>query len=94
MSLPTELKDFTLVEQVVYPNGGQSSFYEYASVALIVDDDICSKPEGQPVFDYSLITSKQNEYVARNDKVYRFLREDIDSEESSFQPVNAEQEDK
>ena len=40
LSLPAPLDDFALVEQVAYPNGGQSSFYEYASIALIVDDNI------------------------------------------------------
>ena len=93
LSLPAPLDDFALVEQVAYPNGGQSSFYEYASIALIVDDDICERPEDQPVFDYSLITSKQNEYVARNDRVYRFLREDIDEAEQYLRPSDREQED-
>lgn len=68
---------FRLVEVVTYPNGGSSSFYQYESVTLIVDDDICKRDEEEPVFDYSRITSKQNEYVSRSDRVYRFLREDI-----------------
>ena len=81
LTLPTSKGTFTLRETVSYPNGGTSSFYEYASISLIVDDDICERAEDEQVFDYSLITSKQNEYVARSSRVYRFLREDIDEVE-------------
>lgn len=88
--LSTSIGEFPLKERIVYPNGGQTSFYEYENVALIVDDDICSVEEGQPVFDYSLITSKQNEYVARNSKVYRFLREDIGEAELFLQSSSEE----
>ncbi|MBR0406262.1 MAG: DEAD/DEAH box helicase family protein [Eggerthellaceae bacterium] len=77
LTLPTSIGDFEIVEIVTYPNGGRSSFYQYASIALIVDDGICERVEGEPIFDYSLITSKQNEYVARNERVYRFLSEDL-----------------
>lgn len=92
LSLPAALADFTLVEVVTYPNGGTSSFYEHASTALIVDDGICARPEDQPVFDYSLITSKQNEYVARNERVYRFLREDLGEAERYLRPTDSDQE--
>ena len=77
LTLSTSIGDFDLQEVVRYPNGGSSSFYEYGSIAIIVDDGICDCGEDQAVFDYSQITSKQNEYVARNDRVYRFLREDL-----------------
>lgn len=76
-TLHTPLGDFSLRERVAYPNGGKSLFYEHGSVAVIVDYDICRPPRDNAVFDYSLITSKQNEYVARNDHVYRFLYEDL-----------------
>lgn len=81
LTLSTSIGDFGLHEVVRYPNGGSSSFYEYGSIAIIVDDGICDCPDGQAVFDYSQITSKQNEYVARNERVYRFLREDLDEVE-------------
>lgn len=73
---------FELRETVTYPNGGSSAFYEDAdaSTALIVDDGICRLEPGQPPFDYAQITSKQNEYVARNQHVYRFMREDVDGD--------------
>lgn len=45
---------------------------------LIVDDGICVLAAGERTFDYSLITSKQNAYVARHERTYCFLREDLD----------------
>lgn len=77
VDLGPDLGVFQLVEVVTYPNGGSSSFYQYESVTLIVDDDICKRDEEEAVFDYSQITSKQNDYVSRSDRVYRLLREDI-----------------
>ncbi len=76
--LHTALGDFELRETVSYPNGGTSSFYTYGNTALIVDDGICVLAAGERAFDYSLITSKQNAYVARHERTYRFLREDLD----------------
>lgn len=86
LTLSTSVGDFDLQEVVRYPNGGSSSFYEYGSIAIIVDDGICDCDEDQVVFDYSQITSKQNEYVARNDRVYRFLREDLGQAEAFLRP--------
>ena len=77
LSLRTPLGDLPLKESVTYPNGGRSLFYEHGSTAVIVDYDICRPLDNNAVFDYSLITSKQNEYVARNNRVYRFLSEDL-----------------
>ena len=88
LKLSTSIGDFSLREVVHYPNGGSSSFYEYESIAIIVDDGICDCPEGQGAFDYSQITSKQNEYVARNKQVYRFLREDIGEAEAFLGPAS------
>ena len=78
LTLLTSKGAFKLAEKVTYPNGATSSFYEYASVAIIVDDGICARSDGESVFDYSLITNKQNEYVAKSSRVYRFLREDLE----------------
>ena len=78
VTLSTALGGFSFVELVTYPNGGTSSFFKQDRIALIVDDGICDRRQDEPVFDYSLITSKQNEYVARYSKVYRLLREDLD----------------
>ena len=49
LKLSTSIGDFSLREVVHYPNGGSSSFYEYESIAIIVDDGICDCPEGQGV---------------------------------------------
>lgn len=73
----TALGDFILREAVTYPNGGTSTFYVCESTALIVDDGICTLAPGEQAFDYSLITSKQNQYVMHYNRVYRFLREDL-----------------
>jgi len=78
LTLLTSKGAFELQEKVTYPNGATSSFYRYGSVTLIVDDGICEHRDGEPVFDYSLITNKQNEYVAKCSRVYRFLRDDLD----------------
>lgn len=91
LSLHTSLGDFPLRERVSYPNGGQSLFYGLGSTAVIVDYDICQQSHDQLVFDYSLITSKQNEYVARYDRVYRFLREDVGEVEQYLQQVEQDQ---
>lgn len=77
LTLLTSKGAFKLIEKVTYPNGATSSFYEYASITIIVDDGICEQRDGEPVFDYSLITNKQNEYVAKSSRVYRFLGADL-----------------
>ncbi len=69
---------FTLREKVTYPNGGTSSFYVRDDMTVIIDEGICDpSPDGR-AFDYSLVTSKQNAYVAQYSRVYRLLREDVD----------------
>ena len=76
--IQTSLGSFRLHETVAYPNGGHTYIYVCGEVALIVDDGICAREAGQPVFDYSLITNKQNAYVASYERVFRFLRKDLD----------------
>ncbi len=34
--------DFSLREQVKYPNGGQSRFYDNGTDMVIIDEDICT----------------------------------------------------
>lgn len=63
-------------EIVEYPNGGKSYFYVVDKTVIIVDDGICNCDSEKAVFPYSLITDKQNYYMHRYDKVYRFLAED------------------
>ena len=90
LTLLTSKGPFKLQETVTYPNGATSSFYQYASVTLIVDDGICEHQDGGPVFDYSLITIKQNEYVAKSSRVYRFLRDDLGEDSSEIERFLAE----
>ena len=63
-------------EIVEYPNGGKSGFYVVNRTVIIVDEGICDCDSKEAVFPYSLITDKQNYYMHRYDKVYRFLAED------------------
>lgn len=70
-----DISCFKLVEEVSYPNGGKSFFYELDDTAIIIDEDICNKQD--TIFSYSLITDKQNNYVNKYQKVYRCLKEDI-----------------
>lgn len=65
-------------EIVEYPNGGKSYFYVMDKTVIIVDDGICDCGLDNKEFSYSLITDKQNYYMHRYDKVYRFLAEDKD----------------
>ena len=37
--------DFSLREQVKYPNGGQSRFYDNGTDMVIIDEDICRSEE-------------------------------------------------
>ena len=55
--------DFSLREQVKYPNGGQSRFYDNGTDMVIIDEDICTHDTGEPIFSYMLITDKQNNYI-------------------------------
>lgn len=65
--------DFSLREQVNYPNGGISRFYENGIDMVIIDDDICNHKTGDTIFSYMLITDKQNNYMHRFKRVFRFL---------------------
>ena len=65
--------DFSLREQVKYPNGGVSSFYDNGIDMVIIDENICTHNPEEPVFSYMLITDKQNDYMHRFKRVFRFL---------------------
>ena len=65
--------DFSLREQVKYPNGGQSRFYDNGTDMVIIDEDICTHDTGEPIFSYMLIMDKQNNYMHQFKRVFRFL---------------------
>ena len=65
--------DFSLREQVKYPNGGVSRFYDNGTDMVIIDEDSCVQNTEKPVFSYMLITDKQNNYMHRFRRVFRFL---------------------
>lgn len=65
--------DFSLREQVNYPNGGYSRFYDNGIDMVIIDENICDHTPGEPVFSYMLITDKQNSYIHQFKRVFRFL---------------------
>lgn len=65
--------DFSLREQVNYPNGGISRFYDNGIDMVIIDENICNHNPGEPVFSYMLITDKQNSYIHQFKRVFRFL---------------------
>lgn len=65
--------DFSLREQVDYPNGGTSRFYDNGMDMVIVDEGICTHADKDPVFSYMLITDKQNHYMHQFKRVFRFL---------------------
>lgn len=68
-----EHTDFSLHEQVNYPNGGRTRFYDNGLDMIIIDEDICIHAQGEPVFSYMLITDKQNSYMHQFRHVFRFL---------------------
>ena len=73
--------DFGLREQVNYPNGGTSKFYDNGTDIVIIDEDICDCNKGEAVFSYMLITDKQNNYMHQFNRVFRFLgysQEEVD----------------
>ena len=73
--------DFGLREQVNYPNGGTSKFYDNGTDMVIIDEDICDCNKGEAVFSYMLITDKQNNYMHQFNRVFRFLgysQEEVD----------------
>jgi len=74
-------------EIVEYPNGGKSYFYVTGRTVIIVDEGICKCDARDEVFPYTLITDKQNYYMHRFEKVYRFLAEDKDTIETVVQGV-------
>ena len=65
--------DFSLREQVKYPNGGTSRFYDNGVDMVIIDENICTHDTKDPVFSYMLITDKQNDYMHQFKRVFRFL---------------------
>lgn len=65
--------EFTLREQITYPNGGVSKFYDNGKDMVIIDEGICNRGENMPVFSYMLITDKQNNYMHQFKRVFRFL---------------------
>ena len=77
--LKLENGQYDLVETVTYPNGGASYFYVKDQEVIIIDDGICKFEEGKKAFPYTLITDKQNSYMNRYAKLYRFLKEDMDN---------------
>ena len=77
--LKLENGQYDLVETVTYPNGGASYFYVKDQEVIIIDDGICKLEEGEKAFPYTLITDKQNSYMNRYAKLYRFLKEDMDN---------------
>lgn len=75
-------------EIIEYPNGGRSYFYVMNQTAVIIDEDICACSSEDDVFPYTLITDKQNEYMYRYEKVFRFLAEDADDIETFIKDSN------
>ena len=65
--------EFLLREQVEYPNGGRSRFYDNGVDMVIIDDGICDHDGETPVFSYMLLTDKQNHYMHEFRRVFRFL---------------------
>lgn len=65
--------DFSLREECSYQNGGTSRFYDNGTDMVIIDDHICSMEDQETVFSYMLITDKQNYYMNRFQRVFRFL---------------------
>ena len=66
-------EEFLLREQVEYPNGGRSRFYDNGVDMVIIDDGICDHDGETPVFSYMLLTDKQNHYMHEFWRVFRFL---------------------
>lgn len=66
---------FHLAETVYYNPLAKSEFYCLGEDAFIIDFGICENGERFPI-DYSLITDKQNDYVSRFSRVFRFLSDE------------------
>lgn len=84
------VESLTAKEIVQYPNGGESRFYVMDQTVIIIDDGICNYSAEGAVFPYSLITDKQNDYMHRYKKVFRFLAEDIETIEEVLQNTQAD----
>ena len=72
--LRTPRGELPLRKTVRHPSGATSSFYERASVAVITDDGVRARPDGQPASGRPLITGKRSGRVARSARVYRDSR--------------------
>ncbi len=70
-------RTYDFVEQVDYPNGGYTRFFQREDEAVAVDYDICKCSGKKDVFPYSLITDKQNQYMKSHLKLYRLLAQDL-----------------
>ena len=79
------VKSLSAKEIVEYPNGGKSYFYVMDKTVIIVDDGICKCDSKDEAFPYTLITDKQNYYMHRYEKVFRFLVEDAETIEEVVQ---------
>ena len=75
--LEFEGRTYDFIEQVDYPNGGFTCFYEHQNMALAVDFDICRCDKKEDAFPYSLITDKQNQYMKEYLKFYRVMVQDL-----------------
>lgn len=84
------VKSLSPKEIVEYPNGGRSYFYIIDRMVIIVDEGICKYESEEDMISYSLITDKQNYYMHRYEKVFRFLAEDIERIEESVKISNDE----
>lgn len=75
--LNQKLGEVTLSEIVSYPNGGKSYFYIKDNMAIIIDQNICDRID-DTIFSYRLLTNKQNEYMAKYNRVYRLMDQDLE----------------
>lgn len=82
------VKSLLAKEIIEYPNGGKSHFYVMDQTAVIIDEDICACSDESDVFSYTLITDKQNEYMHRYERVFRFLAEDVAGAEDFIKNSN------
>lgn len=83
------VKSLSAKEVVEYPNGGKSFYYVIGQTVIIVDEGICKCGSKEDAFPYSLITDKQNYYMHRYEKVFRFLSEDVDTIEEVIRDTRA-----
>lgn len=86
LKLHTVAGNFELQEEVTYPNSGKSLFYVLGGTVIILDNDIWKLDGSETVFEYSSITSKQNDYINKYDRVFRFLMEDKDMIDQYLKP--------